>query len=245
MIFVQAAADASQALDEVRWVLSLDWPELSGIVADARLDGEGLPNLLRAYEDFAEIVGVRHILRGEHRAIDSTAMADGLAAVAHQGLAFDATVRADQLVDLAHLHARVPEARVVLDHLGDPPIALGFASAQAREWLEGIRALAEQDKVLTKLSAVPWNESARPFIEAALCSFGSARVMLGSDFPITPRSESSWERAADLLALSWEEREDLRWRTASRTYRIDPHHEESRRTTHGDVEGVDGPSACR
>lgn len=223
MIFVQAAAAADQALAEVDWVLAQTWPELAGIVADVRLDSPELPALLRAYARAPQVVGVRHILQdAEPGEVDTAEKADGLARVGHAGLVFDATVRAEQLEELAALHGRAAEVAVVLDHLGNPPVASGFASDLSRSWLSGIRKVASRPTATVKLSGVPWNDRSRPFFEAALDAFGVERSMLGSDFPVTDPGERRWDEMADILVPTAENLAALRWRTAARTYGLAP-----------------------
>lgn len=219
MIFVQAAASPNQAIAEVEWVLDQHWPELAGIVADVRLGALDLSELLETYSRLPQVVGTRHILQdsppGE---VNTSTNSAGLAQLGEAGLVFDATVRADQLKELASLHARTAEVAVVLNHLGNPPVDAGFASRESRSWLEGIRSVAAQQTATVKLSGVPWDNRSRPFFEATLDAFGFERAMLGSDFPVTDPGERRWDEVADILAPTAESRSSLRWRTASRVY---------------------------
>jgi L-fuconolactonase len=219
MVFVQAAAEPEQALTEVEWVLAQDWPELSGIVADARLGAPSLPTLLETYAHVPSIVGVRHILQqAEPGAIDTVEMREGLQQVGEAGLTFDATVRADQLHELSRLHRHADSTVVILDHLGNPPVAAGPSSEEGLAWREGIERLAAQPRTAIKLSGVQWDDRSRPFFEVALDAFGVDRAMLGSDFPVTDPGKRRWDEVADILAPTAGHREALRSRTANVTY---------------------------
>lgn len=65
-------------------------------------------------------------------------------------------------------------------------------------------------------------ESLRPVFEIALEAFGSSRLMLGSDWPVSLLGAEHADTMAPLDALveelSPDERDDLWWRTATRTY---------------------------
>jgi L-fuconolactonase len=170
-----------------------------------------------------QVVGVRHILQAlQPRQIHTEAIAHGLRSVGANGLTFDATVRADQLSELARLHDEAAETVLVLDHLGNPPVYAGFTSVEAADWRKGMRLVAARPHALVKLSGVPWTAASRPFFEAAVDVFGVERSILGSDFPVTVPGKRRWDEVADILAPTSEIRDALRWRTAARTYGIDP-----------------------
>ena len=108
----------------------------------------------------------------------------------------------------------VPDLRVVLDHLGKPPVDEGIASDAGARWRDGIRSLAALPGLHVKLSGLPaesadaaaYDAHVDDFIRFGLEAFGPERSMLGSDWPVsallgagepTPRSGSTRVRAAD------------------------------------------------
>lgn len=195
MVFVQADCAAESSLDEARWVSGAEWPELLGIVAAANLHDEaGLPRHLDALAEIPGVVGIRHLLQGEPDAVfDSPALRNGLGMLAARGLSFDACVRHDQLPRLVTLLRGLPQLRVVLDHLGKPPIDEGIDSDAGRAWAEAIGQLAALDSVTVKLSglsaetpdAAALDRNAGAFIRHAVESFGAERAMIGSDWPVS------------------------------------------------------------
>jgi L-fuconolactonase len=229
-VFVQADCVARQALAEVRYVEGLDWPALAGIVAFAALeDGDAVGAMLDELAQHALVVGIRRLLQDEPAGfISSAGFVKGLAAVARRGLVFDATIRADQLDELARAHRVVPEAVVVLDHLGNPPLESGLDSAAGRRWLAGIQAFATGPGAVVKLSGRAAGDEQRglAFALAALDAFGPDRMMLGSDHPLTVPADSALYRrwaqtAGDQLGLSGDERAAVRHRTAIQVYRLE------------------------
>lgn len=195
MVFVQADCTPESSLDEARWVSGADWPELAGIVAAANLHDEaGLPRHLDALAEIPGIVGIRHLLQGEpDSAFESAALRSGLGLLASRGLSFDACVRHDQLPRLVPLLSGLPELRVVLDHLGKPPIDEGIDSDAGRAWATAIDQLAALDSVTVKVSgltaetrdAAALDRNAGAFIRHAVESFGADRAMIGSDWPVS------------------------------------------------------------
>jgi L-fuconolactonase len=91
--------------------------------------------------------------------------------------------------------AAVSDIRFVLDHAGKPSIARGFRGPDdrnLRHWTADISALAALPNVAVKVSGLVteadwngWTEAElTPVIEHVLNSFGSGRVMFGSDWPV-------------------------------------------------------------
>jgi len=197
MVFVQADCDPRSALDEARWADDLDWAELAGIVAGADLrDHAGLSAHLDALTEIRRVVGVRHLLQDEpDDFFTSRVLRDGLAALAARRLTFDACVRHQQLPMLVSLLAATPALRVVVDHLGKPPVDAGIDSAEGRRWASAIDELAVLDSVSIKVSglapeardAASLDRNAGAFIRHAVDAFGAERSMIGSDWPVSAR----------------------------------------------------------
>jgi L-fuconolactonase len=213
-VFVQAGCVPEQAIDEVRCVLGMRdaWPELAAIVADADLrSGQALESHLDALasiDSVAErdaegpyavrVVGIRHLLQDEpdelfEDARARSALLDGLRMLAERGLTFDVCVRHRQLAVVVELLESVPDVRIVLDHLGKPPVDDGIDSAGGRAWALNIERMALLPLAHVKLSGLAAEASTRealdahaaPFLVHALSAFGAERSMIGSDWPVS------------------------------------------------------------
>ena len=195
MVFVQADCEPGSALDEARWVDGLDWAELAGIVAGADFrDRARLPAHLDALTAIRRVVGVRHLLQDEpDDFFTSPALRDGFAALAERRLTFDACVRHEQLPLLVSLLSTTPSLRVVVDHLGKPPVDEGIDSEPGRRWASAIDELAALDSVSIKVSGLApeardarsLDRNAGAFIRHAVDAFGAERSMIGSDWPVS------------------------------------------------------------
>jgi L-fuconolactonase len=232
VIFVQA--DARDGIAEARWVASRDWPALLGIVAHAPLElGASVSRYVDEVREVDKVVGIRRLLQDEPLAFfESDELRSGLEVLAGAGLPFDACVRHHQLPALGMLLARLPDLRVVLDHLGKPPVSAGDDGTWARD----LHALAAQPQISVKLSGLPpetaAHEDARaaalPWLSTALEAFGPERCMVGSDWPVSSATShalgaGAWLRAVlDELGASKDERDQLAWRTAADFYGVAP-----------------------
>lgn len=244
-VFVQAETVESQFIEEVRWVEGIARSAgVRGIVAGARLDrGAETSDQIEALAHFDSVVGVRHLLQGE---VDGLAVSPSFVAGARELVkrewTFDACVRAHQISDVSGLADRVPELRIVLDHLGKPAVGTSRAPlAPSRRWLADLAELAAHPRVFCKLSGLPaeadgqWNAGlAAPFLDAAADAFGAERLMWGSDWPVSAieqadRGEPAYAanargRWADVVA-GWASArgldvEAIMWRTATEFYRV-------------------------
>lgn len=129
---------------------------------------------------------------------------------------------------LVALLAKVSGLRVVLDHLGKPPV-----SGDADGWERDLCDLAALPRVSVKLSGVAPEASPRggtirrqalPWLAVALDAFGAERCMVGSDWPVSAVSvgreaPGRWlAHVLDDVGASVSERDDLAWRTAAAFY---------------------------
>ena len=203
-IFVQAETVQSRFVDEVAWVeRTADAAGVVAIVAGARLDrGRETAAHLDRLAAHERVVGVRHLLQDERAGLaTSSAFLDGARLVAQRGWTFDACVRSSQLSDVTALADAVPDLPIVLDHLGKP--AVGTADVPERpsaQWLRDLRDLAAQPRVRVKLSGLPAESGGRwtrdqvdPFLDAALDVFGPARLLWGSDWPVSSITSAGYD----------------------------------------------------
>jgi L-fuconolactonase len=92
------------------------------------------------------------------------------------------------LADVVVLAERFPRLRIVIDHLGKPPLGVDTMAA----WERDLRAAAEHPNVLAKLSGLnttlgraDWDVAdLLPACAVALDCFGPERLMCGSDWPV-------------------------------------------------------------
>ena len=193
IVLIEADCRPDQAPAEALWLQDqarLD-PRIGAVVAAVRLeDDAGLPAALERLHAIPLVRGVRRNFQAlAPGALTAPAMLAGARAVAAAGLVFDATVRCAQLPELEAFARQVPELTVVLDHLGKPPVAGGAVGPWARD----LQRLASCSNVSVKISglapeanpAKPLQPQIRPFLAAALDVADPARLLLGSDWPVS------------------------------------------------------------
>ncbi len=213
-VFVEADRTAAEAPAEAAWASQLHegGPSIAAVVAFLPIErGAAVTADLDLLRGIDKVTGIRRLLQDEPvELFDDPSVAAGLVAVGDAGLSFDACVRAHQLPALARLSRRAPQTTVVLDHLGKPSIDDGWGSPSATQWLEGLRALANEPNTVVKLSGqgsavdpARTFDRARPFVSAALEAFGPGRCLVGSDWPVSRRDGEPYEAWFDHVATSY------------------------------------------
>jgi L-fuconolactonase len=148
-------------------------------------------------------------------ALTDPALVRGVQSAADAGLAIDLLLRPSALIGAARLATAVPNARLVLDHLGNP-------AEMTSDWSIGMKALADCPNVTVKLSGTAHlpPDLLAELIAVTLDLFGSDRLMFGSDWPVCTLSSSRAEvirRTTELLPAA--AHNDVFRGTAERTYR--------------------------
>lgn len=148
--------------------------------------------------------------------------------LAPRGLALDVvSVLPEHLVMLAELAQRHPELTIVLDHLAKPDIA----GKGWEPWATLIADVAARPNVSVKLSglntasAPGWTFSDwLPYVDHAVEHFGSERIMLGSDWPVSTLAgdfAGVWKAQREVIAhLTHAQQDDILFRTAIRAYSL-------------------------
>lgn len=194
------------------------------------------PTVQSQIDEFApheKFVGVRVNLAlpraSSSTAIDAAfppALLDGLRRVACAGLVCDVLAWGENLTLVPELARRMPELTIVLDHLGGIPVTSGEFSP----WSARLRAAAACPNVACKLSGLitrPPRDAAAmfdyaPAVREAVAAFTPARLMFGSDWPVSTQA-GGYDLVmhvlhAQLAALTPTERERVLGGTAAAVY---------------------------
>lgn len=176
-----------------------------------------------------KLVGVRHLISNEPdpRWLLQSGVTESLKLLAAAKLAFDAIpVNAAQFESVLDVAQRLPELKLVINHLGRPPIP-----EQGWEpWATQIARAAEHRNVSIKLSIgldiiMRWRwstDAIRRYSDHVLDLFSPNRVMAASNWPVILLGASyaeTWNGITDLVAdLSADERRAVLGGTAKRIY---------------------------
>lgn len=150
-----------------------------------------LSRQLAAFSGHPMFVGVRHLIHDEpdRSWMLRSAVSDGLERLAEIGLTFDAVAETLDLLAQVDVVAKRHEGlTIVIDHLGKPPIG----GPTWDRWADLLAAAAAHPNVVAKISGLGPIGAVRggehdwmPSVQHAIDIFGPARLMIGSDWPIS------------------------------------------------------------
>lgn len=207
-------------------------PVVRGVVAWAPLDRAAEAEAaLDLYTGSALVCGIRVLNHtyADPRWLLQDSVDASLRLLVRRGLALDVvSVAPAHLEMLAELADRHPELTIVVDHLAKPDIA----SKGWEPWASLIAEVAARPNVSAKLSGLntasapgwTWDDWL-PYVNHAVEHFGSARVMLGSDWPVSILAgdfRGVWRAQREAIGhLTAEQQDDILYRSAIRAYSLD------------------------
>lgn len=168
------------------------FPFVAGVVGWVPLlDIEEASRALDQFLKDRRFRGVRHLIHEEPDPdwLVQEEVIDGLRLLAERNVTFDVVaVLPRHLEHVPVIAERVPELRVVIDHLAKPPIKEGGWDP----WASLLARAAEHPNVYAKVSGLntaadyeTWSASdLRPYISYAVECFGADRLMYGGDWPV-------------------------------------------------------------
>ena len=202
--------EAHSSLSEADFLLDLAEASdfVAGVVAWVDLKDPEVGAVLERLKRRPGLVGIRHGV--EHDPDEAWLGRDdsvrGLRELARADLAYDLLLRPHHLKYVPPLADKVPELRMVVDHIAKPPIASG----ELEPWATDITAVASIPGVYCKVSGMmteadhqQWTvEDLKPLRAHVVEQFGLDRLMFGSDWPVCLLA-SSYDRvvAAALDAI--------------------------------------------
>lgn len=166
-------------------------PRLSAMVAFAAVEEPGLGEALELLSRHPIVRGIRRSTQaeGDPEFILRPEFVAGARLVGSSGLLLELCVRYQQIDAVPRLARECPETMIVVQHLGKPDVA----TAPDPGWLRAMDRLGGCPNVHCKISPVVHTaqdprftlERQSPFIQHAATSLGWARVVFGSNWPVS------------------------------------------------------------
>jgi len=187
---------------------------------------------LDQFKYYPKFKGVRHLIHDEPDPdwLLQDVVAEGLRVLADKGVTFDVvSVLPRHLEHVPTIAERVPELRMVIDHLSKPPIK----EQQWEPWSSLFARAAEYSNVYAKVSGLNtaadlenWSsDDLKPYIDFAIERLGPERLMFGSDWPVATLAgdyQKVWEETNRALSdLDEKDREAVLGGTGATFYGLD------------------------
>lgn len=186
------AVQASQTEAETRYLLSEASinPFILGVVGWVNLSSPMIEQRLEYFSNFSDLKGIRHVLQDEKD--DQFMLRDefvnGIAALSKFDFCYDILIFPKHLKYAKELVKKFPNQKFVVDHIAKPLIKEGTIMP----WAEDLKALASYENVSCKVSGMvteaDWKgwkkEDFTPYLDVVFESFGTDRLMIGSDWPV-------------------------------------------------------------
>ncbi len=229
-VLVQSA----NSYDDTRYMLQkaseFDW--IAGVVGWVPLwNPREAEVMLDKFMQNPKFRGVRHLIHEEQDVnwLQQDLVIEGLNLLAERNLSFDAVpVLVKQLGNIPVIAEKIPDLKIVIDHLAKPPIK----EKGWQPWAETLKLCSDYPNVYAKVSglntAADWQTWSAADLEAyvdyALECFSSKRLMFGSDWPVAVLA-GDYQKVKDEMSkifakFSQKEQEDIWAGTASRFYRL-------------------------
>jgi L-fuconolactonase len=186
------AVQASQSMEETKFLLGLAQKHdfVKAVVGWIDLQAGDISNQLGKLKDVPKLAGFRHIIQAEpdNNFALKPSFQRGVKALGDFSFTYDLLVFPHQLAASITLTQNFPNQPFVLDHLAKPQIKNG----KVNDWKRDIRKLAAQSNVCCKVSGIvteaDWKnwtyEEVVPYLDIVFETFGTDRIMFGSDWPV-------------------------------------------------------------
>jgi len=213
-ILVQAAPTVAET--EFMLDIADQTPFVLGVVGWVDFEASAAADDIARLAQNPKLIGLRPMI--QDIADDDWMLRDDLTpafeAMIKANLTFDALVLPRHLPRLRRLLSRHPKLRTVIDHGAKPEIANGAFEG----WANDIACLANETSAYCKLSGLlteagdNWTPSdVAPYVEHLLNSFGSQRLVWGSDWPVLTIAGDygTWIDLASFFIPNERERESI------------------------------------
>lgn len=161
-----------------------------GIVGWLDLQSENIEEHLQYYTQFKKMKGFRHVLQGEVQRdlMLQPSFMKGISFLSKYNFTYDILIFKDQLRFVPGFVSSFPDQPFVIDHISKPDIK----NREIDEWRKDMSVLRQFENLYCKISGMvteaAWNgwkkEDFKPYIDTVVETFGTDRIMFGSDWPV-------------------------------------------------------------
>ena len=228
------AIQAEQTLEETNFLLDLSKENtfIKGIVGWVDLRASNIDNTLEHYSNYKKIKGFRHIVQNEedHNFLLRPEFLRGISYLEKYNYVYDILIFPHQLETTLEFVKKFPNHKFIIDHIAKPYIKDGLYDEWARLMLE----ISKYENVFCKISGMIteadynlWTpEQITPYMDLILTSFGSKRILFGSDWPVCLVA-GSYKKVKELVTnfiskLSENEKTNIMGKNAINLYNIKP-----------------------
>jgi L-fuconolactonase len=151
---------------------------------------DDIEDRLNHWSRYKKLKGFRHILQGEkNRSLMlEPAFKNSISKLEKWNFVYDFLIYPDQLQFASKLVQAFPNQKFVIDHLAKPYIKSG----EIKQWENDIRSIKSCENVFCKISGMvteaDWknfsNQTFKPYLDVVTETFGTNRLMYGSDWPV-------------------------------------------------------------
>ncbi|MFT4155716.1 amidohydrolase family protein [Parafilimonas sp.] len=203
---------------------------IKGTVAWIDLMRDNVESRLAYWHQHKKLKGFRHILQGEKdRALMlNPAFKNGISKLQQFSFTYDILIFPDQLQYALALARSFPSQKFVIDHLAKPYIKNG----ETEQWQKDIEPFKQCENVYCKISGMvteaDWksfsNKTFKPYLDVVTSTFGTKRLMYGSDWPVCLVA-ASYQKVLQIAtgyfaSFSTEEKKDIFYNNAVEFYNL-------------------------
>jgi L-fuconolactonase len=204
-VLVQTCQD--EADNEFMLKLAAENDFIKGVVAWVDLRAENIEERLRFYhENHPKMKGFRHVLQAEpdEQFMLREDFKRGISLLNKYGFTYDILIYPRHIKYASELVAEFPAQKFVVDHLAKPYIKM----KEIGQWQRDMEYLAYYRNVYCKVSGMlteaDWygwrTEDFTPYLDVVFKSFGTQRLMYGSDWPVCIVA-GGYNRALEILQI--------------------------------------------
>lgn len=190
--------EASSWLEDNQWILDLaaDNPAIVGFVGNLDIDDTRFADHLDRFSPHPLFCGIRLGTRAISGG-DIDHVARCLEKLSTGDLVLDLLIGTKDLIPAAELISRVPDLRIILNHVGSASIDGGEPET---EWVDGMSRIGACTNVCCKVSGLvegacvrpaPMSlDYYRPTLDVLWRLFGTNRLIYGSNWPVSAKAAS-------------------------------------------------------
>lgn len=163
---------------------------IKGVVGWVDLQAPDVKERLEYFSTEEKVKGFRHIVQGESDPdfLLREPFCQGIGHLSSFNFTYDILVYHNQLPQVESFIRKFPNQPFIIDHIAKPAIA----KQDINDWSKLMRSIAKHENVYCKLSGMVteadyknWTyDQIAPYIEVVLESFGTSRLVYGSDWPV-------------------------------------------------------------